>query len=115
MATKRAKMPVSERAKQFMPFSALKGFREALIEKEKTFVPKAEIAEDEAAIIEGRLRALKPMDRVSVVYYERGAYLRVDGHVMRINADTQRLTVAGTDIAIPDIYSLTIDKGDDLN
>ena len=30
----RVKMPVSERAKQFMPFSALKGLDEALSEQE---------------------------------------------------------------------------------
>lgn len=30
----RKKMPVEERAKQFMPFSALKGFDEALREQE---------------------------------------------------------------------------------
>lgn len=36
MASKpRAKMPVSERAKQFMPFAALKGLPEALEKKEK--------------------------------------------------------------------------------
>lgn len=31
----RPKMDRSERAKQFMPFDALKGFREALLEKEQ--------------------------------------------------------------------------------
>ncbi len=37
MANKpRHKMPVEERAKQFMPFAALKGLPEALAAKEKT-------------------------------------------------------------------------------
>lgn len=31
----RAKMPREERAKQFMPFAALKGFEQALREKER--------------------------------------------------------------------------------
>ncbi len=35
MGSKRAKMTREERAKQFMPFDALKGFREALVEKER--------------------------------------------------------------------------------
>lgn len=36
MASKpREKMPISERAKQFMPFAALKGLPEALEKKEK--------------------------------------------------------------------------------
>lgn len=32
---KRSKMPISERAKIFMPFEPLKGFREALAEREE--------------------------------------------------------------------------------
>ena len=36
-------MPVSDRAKQFMPFSALKGLDEALRAKEKIVVPKVEL------------------------------------------------------------------------
>lgn len=31
----RVKMPISERAKQFMPFAALKGLPEALLKKER--------------------------------------------------------------------------------
>ena len=35
MANNRPKMDRADRAKQFMPFDALKGFREALAEKER--------------------------------------------------------------------------------
>ena len=37
-------MPVSDRAKQFMPFSALKGLDEALRANEKIVVPKVEFS-----------------------------------------------------------------------
>ena len=39
-------MPVSQRAKQFLPFSALQGLAEALSEQEKILVPMAELSED---------------------------------------------------------------------
>lgn len=39
----RPKMDPADRAKQFLPFDALKGFREALEEKERTIVPKGEL------------------------------------------------------------------------
>lgn len=43
----RAKMPVSERAKQFMPFAAVKGLDEALQQKrhERELIPRAELSE----------------------------------------------------------------------
>lgn len=34
------------RAKQFMPFDALKGFREAVAEKERIIVPKRDLPEE---------------------------------------------------------------------
>ena len=37
-------MDRANRAKQFMPFDALKGFREALAEKERVTVPKKELS-----------------------------------------------------------------------
>ena len=39
-------MPRSQRAKQFAPFDALVGLRQALKEKEKIRVPRKEISED---------------------------------------------------------------------
>ena len=40
-----------ERAKQFAPFAALKGFEEALRKKEKIVVPKAELSVDKQEIM----------------------------------------------------------------
>ena len=46
------RMDQANRAKQFMPFDALKGFREALAEKEKLLVPKKELSEERKAELE---------------------------------------------------------------
>ena len=43
MASKpKTKMPISERAKQFMPFSALKGLDEAIAKKEEQHLKEIE-------------------------------------------------------------------------
>ncbi len=39
----RPKMDVADRAKQFLPFDALKGFREALAQKEQSIHPPGEL------------------------------------------------------------------------
>ena len=45
MASKpKNKMPIDERAKQFMPFAALRGLPDALAAKEKILVPKMELS-----------------------------------------------------------------------
>lgn len=43
----RPKMDKADRAKQFLPFDALKGFREALAEKERNHVPQGELEVEE--------------------------------------------------------------------
>lgn len=47
----RTKMPISERAKQFMPFAAVKGYHEALAKKEHITVPKNELTDDMAELL----------------------------------------------------------------
>lgn len=42
----RSRMPIEDRAKQFMPFAALKGLPEALAAKEKAVAPKTGLSEE---------------------------------------------------------------------
>lgn len=57
----RGKMERSERAKQFMPFAALKGFEELLAEKEKMIVQKIELSEERKAELDDKMRSIKRM------------------------------------------------------
>jgi len=43
---RRAKMDVSNRAKQFAPFAALKGFEEAIKAKETVYISKKDITKE---------------------------------------------------------------------
>lgn len=67
--TVRAPMPPSRRAKQFAPFDALKGLKEAIARKEHIPEPRRELSEDAVAEINTKLTMLKPGSWVTVVYY----------------------------------------------
>ena len=54
----RPKMSREDRAKQFMPFAALKGYPEALRKKEKIVVPRAEVSEEYAEVLDMRAKRL---------------------------------------------------------
>ena len=47
---------MSDRAGQFMPFAALKGFYDLIKEKERVIVPKHEIAEDKAEELSDKMK-----------------------------------------------------------
>ena len=76
-----------DRAKQFMPFAALKGFNEALLEKEKIKVDKIYLCEDAINEIDNTLQRLKIGVMIKVVYYKNGEYIEQTGLVSKIKND----------------------------
>ena len=65
----------ADRAKIFLPFDALKGFREALKEKEKVIVPKIELSEEETDRLSRLLLKIEKRMMVKIVYFKDGEYL----------------------------------------
>ena len=65
----------AERAKIFMPFDALKGFKEALKEKEKIVVDRIELSEEEKDKLIYKLDNLKKGMLVKLVYYNLQEYI----------------------------------------
>ncbi|MCH5324844.1 MAG: YolD-like family protein [Eubacterium sp.] len=106
-------MPISERAKQFMPFAAVKGLEEALAakERERTFIPRTELSDHAAERLNRRLCRLEWGDTVTVKYYRHGEYLTASGRITRLDV-TYRVMMIGEDIVIDfdDIYSVTAER-----
>ena len=104
------KMSREERAKQFMPFAALKGYEVALREKEKMIVPKMELSEDYKEQLDYRMRQVEKNDMVSVIYFCKGEYLKTTGMVARKDESARVLKIVNTNIPFSDIYEIEIMK-----
>lgn len=102
----RGKMSREERAKQFMPFAALKGYPEALKKKEKIIVEKRELSEEYGEELDQKLRQVRRNDMVSVIYFCKGEYLKVTGMISRIDLTAKVLKVVNTKIPFGDIYDI---------
>ncbi len=103
----RIKMSREDRAKQFMPFAALKGYEEALRKKEKVTVPKIELSEEKKEELDLALHRIRPKDMVRVVYYEDGEYLEIKGMVSRLDIDAGVLKVVQTKILFENLYDVS--------
>jgi len=101
-------MPVSQRAKQFMPFAALKGLPEALAEKEKIRVPKIELSDDMAVELDRKMHLLECGKKVTVVYYFQGEYLEITGLVSRIDEVFRVLQIVNTTIPFDDVLDIKL-------
>lgn len=106
----RPKMTREDRAKQFMPFAALKGYPEALAKKEKVVVPKAEISEEYAQMLDQKLRRVAKNDIITVIYFCNGEYLKKTGMVSRIDKTARVLKIVNTKILFDDIFDISGDK-----
>lgn len=105
----RPQMDRSNRAKQFMPFDALKGFREALQEKERIVVPKRELSEEQKEELDYQLRQIQKMDMVTVEYFLDGEYVQVTGVVTRIDKNSRVLKIINTKIDFEDISAVKLE------
>ncbi len=104
----RVKMSQADRAKQFMPFAALKGYEEALRAKEKVVVPRMELSEEMAQELDRKLHQIQRNDIITVVYYSGEEYLRITGMVSRLDLDARVLKVVNTKIPFEDISAIEL-------
>ena len=98
----------SDRARQFMPFDALKGYKEAIKEKQKIIVEKKELSEDDAIMLSRKLNEIKKGDMIKVIYYLDSQYICIEGMLSKINIDERYLMIVKTKIPFIDIKSLDI-------
>jgi len=102
----RAKMDRVQRAKQFMPFAALKGYEEELQKQEKVVVPRAELSEDMLDLLDRKFHQIQKRDVVTVTWYHGGEYLKVTGMVAKIDIDQRILQIVHVQMKFSDIYDL---------
>ena len=98
--------PHSDRARQFMPFSALKGYHEMAASKE--FVPESrrEMTEERAGELSQTMACLQKGDMVSVIHYENGAYVETVGAVSEVVEAYRLLRVVRKPIAFTDVWEI---------
>lgn len=106
--TVRAPMPPSRRAKQFAPFDALKGLKEAIARKEHVPEPRRELSEDAIAEINAKLTMLKPGSWVTVVYYcdYTQEYCQLTGMVSKVDPYWKTLEVGSISIDFSELHEI---------
>ena len=97
-----------DRAKQFMPFAALKGYEEALRQRENDAEPRIILGEDGAVELDRKLRSLTVGSRVKIRHYRKRCYAVSEGIVNGIMYDRGQLRVGKENIKYEDIVELNI-------
>lgn len=97
-----------DRAKQFAPFDALTGLREALKRKESEHERQAkkELSEDEIAKINDVMTSLEKGDVVRLTRYYNGRYIVIEDALIGIDAVSHKLLLKNVCIPFSDIMSM---------
>ena len=106
--TVRAPMPRSRRTKQFMPFDALTGLREAIAAKERVIEPRRYPSEDAIAEMNAKLLDLHKGQIITVVYYGdyEQRYLQLTGPVIKVDPYWHSIQIENITIDFSEIYEL---------
>lgn len=102
---------MQSRAKQFLAFDALKGFRKYLKAKEEIIVSVKDLSDDLLYELEWKIKLLKTGMLVTVVYFYKNRYISVTGIISKLDLNVYNcMHIVNTKIMIKDIISIEIDR-----
>ena len=96
------------RAKQFLPFDALKGFREALDKVETMHEEKKEFSPEELDDLDKKIKTIKKNDLVKVKYYYDDEYLETIDRLKKIDKVFKKLILNNMKISFDDIMDIEL-------
>ena len=95
-----------DRAVQFMPFDALKGFREALEQVEKFCEDKKEFCDDYFDVLNQKINKLKINDKVLIKHYYELEYIETISVIKRIDKVYKKIYLVNSVIEFDDIIEV---------
>lgn len=97
---------MSDRARQFLPFAALRGYYDLIAERERVTEPKRELSEEDAAQLSAKLLQVRKGMMVKVMYYSVDAYVTLEGMVAAMDPVFRTLTIVKTKIVFDDLLDI---------
>ena len=97
-----------DRAKQFLPFDALTGFRYFLSQSEKIDESKIDLSEDLSIIINKKISMLNKGMKVRIKYYYGSEYVETTGIIKKIDNIYKKIYLLNSKIDINDILDIDI-------
>ena len=97
------------RAKQCLPFDALKGLQEALREKEREYEEKKDLSEDTLNDLNNKFNQIDNGSLVKITFYKNGKYSEIKGRVTNIDYVKKKIQINKEyNINICDIVNILI-------
>lgn len=99
----------ADRAQQFMPFAALKGYYELVRQRERVVEPRHELTEEEAVALSQKIARIRRGMLITAVHYDGEAYVHTTGVVANVDVPFRTITVVKQTIAFADLVDIECD------
>ena len=98
-----------ERARQFLPFDAISGLRDALIEKEKETEESIELTEESLEELQNKFNKIKQGNNIWIKYYKNKKYVEIRGIITNIDYTKKKIQINKIEeINICDILDIAV-------
>lgn len=98
--------PHPDRARQFSPFAALRGYYELVHERERVIESRRPLSEEEARALDATIADLQRGAMVRAVFYEKDAYRTIVGTVSQVDMIYHDLWIVRTRIPFDELCAL---------
>lgn len=97
-----------QRASQFKPFAALRGYEEEVAAREQVVEPRRPMTEEHARVLQGALDLLERGDEVRLVAYDEdlGTYVERRGQVRQVLGELGVLRLEEGTVALGDLWEI---------
>lgn len=100
--------PHPDRARQFSPFAALRGYYELVHERERVVESRQPLSEEEARTLDEAVASLRRGAMVKAVFYEKDAYRTIVGTVSQVDMIYHDLWIVRTRIPFASLCALEV-------
>ena len=97
------------RAKLFLSFDSLKGYKEMVRKKERIVVKRPELLEDSYYELDWKIHQIKVGEMIKIIYFDRFEFVALEGMVTDIDLE-YRKQIKIVDKVIPIHNIITIDR-----
>lgn len=98
--------PHPDRARQFSPFAALRGYYELVHKRERVIEPRRPLSEEGARALDATIADLQRGAMVRAVFYEKDAYRTIVGTVSQVDMIYHDLWIVRTRIPFASLCAL---------
>ena len=103
------------RAKLFLSFDSLKGYKEMVKKKERIVVKRPELSEDSYYELDWKIHQIKVGELIKIIYFDRFEFISLEGMVTAIDLENKKqIKIVDKVIAIDNIMKIEMECPQDV-